>query len=530
MSTGAGTGATGPGDAAPIRPRTIRTVCLVLVLLPVAVALFELPRLSGSDTPAGDFALIELQVRDIGRYAVFLGPYSRFGWNHPGPALFFLLAPFSRLVGGASIGVALGALAINAGALVGCVLVAFRRAGRGFTLAVTLGLLLLVRGLGVDALISAWNPTVTVLPLVLLALLVWSVAEGDRPMLPLVVFVASFLVQSHVGTAPIVGALVLWLVVEWALRIRHDPVDTEATTRNRRIAIVSVIVGVVVWALPLWQQFTTADGNMTRILDFTRATSTGRYGAGLHAVLNQFTFRPEWATGSRTGPAPFVADVFGTAPVPWLLIPVGIAVSVAWRRRWTAELRLLALLGTGLLGCIAATGRIYGLIFTYLVQWTWALAMLTVVTAGWILVRAWLRPLRWVVVPTAAVLVSLLAIGTAARTFDIETPLPRESATVQKLTPALLAAVPRAESLRLTGGTSRLGSRTLYGLGLQAELHGRELAQPPGDAYKWGAHRTALHPDREVVVVTKDTPKADYGGSRRIGSAEGVSLYLRNPE
>ena len=64
--------------------------------------------------PASDHALTELQVRDVGHHPVLVGLYSRGDWSHPGPALFYLLAPFYRLVGGASIGMNLGALAITA--------------------------------------------------------------------------------------------------------------------------------------------------------------------------------------------------------------------------------------------------------------------------------------------------------------------------------------------------------------------------------------------------------------------------------
>jgi len=34
-----------------------------------------------------DQALTEIWIRDVGRHAVTLGPYSRFGWFHPGPLL-----------------------------------------------------------------------------------------------------------------------------------------------------------------------------------------------------------------------------------------------------------------------------------------------------------------------------------------------------------------------------------------------------------------------------------------------------------
>jgi hypothetical protein len=69
----------------------------------------------GSDYhPFADHALTELRTRDVGDHPVLVGLNSRDGWNHPGPALFYLLTPFHVLTRGASLALPLGALAINA--------------------------------------------------------------------------------------------------------------------------------------------------------------------------------------------------------------------------------------------------------------------------------------------------------------------------------------------------------------------------------------------------------------------------------
>src|SRR5680860_1027242 len=69
--------------------------------------------------PPSDWALLELRVRDVGLHEVFTGPYSRFGWFHPGPLVFYLLAVPYRLLGSSSAGLMVGALGINATAAVG---------------------------------------------------------------------------------------------------------------------------------------------------------------------------------------------------------------------------------------------------------------------------------------------------------------------------------------------------------------------------------------------------------------------------
>src|SRR4029450_316897 len=69
--------------------------------------------------PTGDRAAMELATRDVGRYEVLQGLWSRSDWRHPGPVLFYLLAPFYRAAGGSPVGLALGALAINGACIVG---------------------------------------------------------------------------------------------------------------------------------------------------------------------------------------------------------------------------------------------------------------------------------------------------------------------------------------------------------------------------------------------------------------------------
>src|SRR5262249_36300232 len=53
-------------------------------------------------TSSGDTAFIELGVRQAIRHGNAIGVYSRYGWHHPGPALFYLLAPLYALSGESS--------------------------------------------------------------------------------------------------------------------------------------------------------------------------------------------------------------------------------------------------------------------------------------------------------------------------------------------------------------------------------------------------------------------------------------------
>ncbi|MGZ8735026.1 MAG: hypothetical protein ACXW1M_07545, partial [Acidimicrobiia bacterium] len=72
---------------------------IALALVPLAAVFVATIDQWDAYRAIADDALIELQTRDVGTRAVFLGPYSRFGWYHPGPALFYVLAVPYRLLG-----------------------------------------------------------------------------------------------------------------------------------------------------------------------------------------------------------------------------------------------------------------------------------------------------------------------------------------------------------------------------------------------------------------------------------------------
>src|ERR1700745_3196800 len=93
---------------------------------PLAIALIvavPFVILAGRGLPAhcisySDYSAIELRTRAVGtRTTPLVGPFSRYGWSHPGPLLFYALAVPYRLLAERGTGLLLGTLAINAAAL-----------------------------------------------------------------------------------------------------------------------------------------------------------------------------------------------------------------------------------------------------------------------------------------------------------------------------------------------------------------------------------------------------------------------------
>jgi len=77
----------------------------------------------------GDVAVTELAIQNALHFRQVLGPYDRFGWNHPGPAIFYILAVPYALVGRQASGVLVGAFIVNFACAVGIIALLGRRAG-----------------------------------------------------------------------------------------------------------------------------------------------------------------------------------------------------------------------------------------------------------------------------------------------------------------------------------------------------------------------------------------------------------------
>jgi hypothetical protein len=168
------------------------------------------PFLSG-----GDVAIMELSVRRAVSGMETLGPYSRFGWHHPGPALFYLFAPFYVLSGDRGRSLFVAAWLINGVCVLGTILLVRVRLGEraARVLAVIVGLLLVATGF--SDLISPWNPSLLCLPLLLLLFVSADAASGSSRSLALAAVVGSYLIQTHLGIAPVVGVFLAIAAVGW---------------------------------------------------------------------------------------------------------------------------------------------------------------------------------------------------------------------------------------------------------------------------------------------------------------------------
>jgi hypothetical protein len=353
-------------------------IALGLVVLPLAVsAVVLLIRVGSSFHAIADNAQNELHTRDVGRHLVMLGPYSRDGWNHLGPAMYYLLALPYRLTGSNSVGIYVGALLINAVAIAGMTIIAWRRGGLAVSLLTVLGLAVVMQNLGTEFLRDPWNPYVTVLPFGLLVFMVWELSAGRAWALPAAAAVATFLVQTHVGYVPLAIPLffggAVWLVVV-ARRRAHDGAGDALEWRQvMRAGLLTALVLVIMWTPPVIALIRHTPGNLgTATRYFVNGKGNHNLLDGYRVVAQQFSTGPEWVTGAHT-PNIFSAepDFLVHSPVPWLILPFAIAVWWLWRRRVGEGVRLAVIVAVASGLGVLAVSRTIGPIYFYRLRWTW---------------------------------------------------------------------------------------------------------------------------------------------------------------
>jgi hypothetical protein len=521
--------------------RRVAAVAIGVSVLPLVVSAIALVVKVGSDYAAGsDIGLTELRTLDVGRHPVLLGPYSRVGWNHPGPALFYALALPYRLAGSHSVGLAVGALLINVLAITGIALVARRVAGLPCMLVTLVGCAVLVRSLGPVFLRNPWNPYIAVLPFGLLVYLTWAMTCGAAWALPIGVGVASFCVQTHVGYAPLAAPLLVWgaasLVVR-ASRVRREAGDERKRRYHAliRAGVVAVVVLIVMWLPAIIQQFVDSPGNLTEVVRYFRHPNdpTHSLTQGYRVVSGQFELTPQWLTG-HLDVIPFSGEPYllYSAPLPLLLIPLAIALVAFWRWRCSKATRLGVVLLVALIVGLFSVARIVGPAYAYRLQWTWflgTLAFIIVLWAAWTLIARQTRApgggQRALLAVTLLVLVVLSGINTVSATRP-GAPQDDMSSALNKLGPGIEAALPKAR-----GDVLVLNTPAAYGYlpgvvrylerrGIQVRIdrsledsYGRHRVHLPGSPLR-GAMTIAADEDFDERISSPHLRLVAYWGTK----------------
>ncbi len=471
---------------------------LSLVLLPFLTSIGVLLVSVGTAFHAVlDNAKNELLVRAVGHHLVVLGPYSRDGWNHPGPAMYYLLAAPYRLLGSNSASMYAAASLINAAAVAGMLVIARRRGGVPVLLFTTLGLTVVMHALGTDFLRDPWNPYVTVLPFGFFVFLIWELSAGSAWALPLAAFVGSFVIQTHIGYAPLTIPLAIGGAAWFGYMERRG---TAARHNVVRPWIIAAVVLGLMWLPPVVGVFLHTPGDLSRAVHyFLRRKATHSLAQGYRVVAEPFSIRPEWIVGPRA-PVPFTGEpsFLYRAPAPWLVVPFLLGVWILWRHRVNEATRLALIVGaTCALGVLSVAHTI-GPVYVYRLRWVWLLGMMAMIVVTW---AAWTALVRTAAPRRGPVLLTPLAIGAIVFTgmnmvsaVRSTTPEKALSATLATLYRPLRKALPNRKAPVVLGATDFEASTYAGGIRLWLERDGiptRVPASPDAaqEAGKWAVYR-----------------------------------------
>jgi len=361
----------------------------------------------------GDGAILELRTLHASRGEQLLGAYSRFIWNHPGPLFFYLALPVYEAFGERGPALNLFMLLVNLAVAIAIVLTARRLRGNDFAWLVA-GLLAIFELIALPFVRTGeWNPVSPMLPLVLLSFLTARLALGAYTMLPACALIASGIVQTHVGYLPEVLALT-GLAAAWtAVRFATAPPSAPPARPSRAVAIITVLVLVLCWALPVYESATNRPGNLRLLVDFfsTPNESPPAWDVVFTTLFTHLTALPVAVARafhpSLAMPGPMLSEAIAILEIVFVVA----AGTWAWRRR-DATLGVLA--GIALaetLAAIAAVRGIRGDVIVYLVWWVTVPGFMTTTTAA-----AWLvpEPPRWHGLVAPAVGTGLVALALAS--------------------------------------------------------------------------------------------------------------------
>jgi hypothetical protein len=477
------------------RVRRSWTDVLVAALVTMAVAV----RLRGSWTPLGDNALLEMWTQAVGTTSTpLVGGDARFGWNHLGPWLFWILAIPYRLLGSSAVGLLVGAAAINIVSIVVIGRIVRRVAGQAASLVVTAGALLFLAVATGNRLVDPWNPNVAQLPLMLAIVACWAVINGQQESLPWLIGAGSFCVQCHITFVGPVAVLTAFAAVHVArgLRSSGSSASTAAPGSLRSALRWTAIVTMVAWLPALIDLGMPHGHNLYRVARYFARGSTGsKIGLrrAVRALLRETGLSSEWL-GGRPG-TQALTDAFDgrVGLLPGLgvgMLVVAAVVSIRTRDRVSRS--LVMILSALLAGAVIELSVGSGQLFPYLFGWVTVVGMMCVLAVFIVGARARPDSATLRLAPVLPLFISGVLVATGVGAASPSSPRERSTdvAIVRSLAREASSHLDRTTSYRLSHGADHFNSIYEHGIVNALRKDGFRIVVEPTAAVLFGRQMT----------------------------------------
>ncbi len=387
------------------------TLVVALALLPVIVA--PIRALARGWVAVGDNGLLLLRAQDVMTSDhPLLGTWTSASLgagesiNNPGPLWWDVLAPFVKL-GGPSVGLALGVMAANAAAIVLAAWAARRAGGQPAMLVVTALSAGLTWSMGSELLFDAWQPHAMLLAFWAFLVVAWALGTGDLVMAPVLVGVASLIVQTHLSFVYVVTIVMVAAFggAVWSTRSAGWAGGSDIDRRPswRRPLLATAIVAVLAWIQPLIDQV-AGEGNLVALASAGTSGDGQTIGLrlGTRLVASVVALPPWWgrsgfsetivATGVVTdGTSVDVAEgnvAGGLVAALGLLVVaavLGAVIVFGWRRRSRPTVTIGALAAVAVAAALVTTVvtpvNLIGL-SPHQLRWLWPISMLVLAAAA----------------------------------------------------------------------------------------------------------------------------------------------------
>jgi hypothetical protein len=482
-----------------------------------------------------DPALEVLGSLDVGNYTRLIGVYSRFDWNHPGPAIFFFLAIPARIGINPALAVAYWTTLFNFFLLTVAVIVIWRSLGRLAALGIG-SCLILANVNGVVEVSSAWNPSVA-LPFFALMLIITMFGWSYRYALLWTTFLGSIVIQLHVGYAIPVAGAVLSLLIARIHRRKNG-----GTFSDTRELLITFGVNIAVWLLPIWDQF-FGSGNFGKILHHFVTDPEDVVGFGRSSRILAFHLLPRAPWNGAQEIVSFTEN--SQVSALWLLVPGLILLFLTWvSSKRVPQLRFAVMTILVMIFCaLISVGRLTGVAGPYMYGWlriTAAILWGTFLFAGLRLVLNYFPNLQQSLQKVFVMLAMITLCISAFTTFNRTNSQKGEMSAVTYLTPFALGLVPAGDEVGFvtTDYLSGIGD----GIILQYELHNRHVRMSQNGiigteaiAARLGDNRVGIGSSTlEVSIVLGSFAqsflaegfviRASYNTNKEFGNADDINI------
>ena len=490
----------------------VRVGAALLVTIPIVVAAL---RIFASDFIAtGDIAATELRVRDVFHHPVLLGAYSRFGWHHPGPALFWFLAPPYTVAGSHSWALPISICVLNIICVIVITLKLSRKFGTANALVGLIPLAVLLGGLGPSVLASPWNPDVVVLPFIVFLLFCIDVAEGATEAVAVALLVFTFMVQAHAGVA-IPASLIFISAVVACVVVRRNWNASMRSSKHRRRTQLLLLGVTTLWAAPMLEQIRYGKrGNVALLWDFARASEMKvGFSAAARAFAADYSIRDASWRGIRAINSFSGEDsAWNSWKIPFALVVLLPLLVFAYARLAKFRAAILMLLVANL-SVIIGVSQISGYAYPYLYRWFDAVVA-TTFALGAIAVHALLAPRLTTSMKLGASIlvgVTLLAItgvnGRASYRWDPSANT--RMSLVSRFSADIERHVSKSTPLEITNTGDLEAAIVKSAVLLQLEKDGYNVTAPVADEIVVGPDRVSRSPRRRILIAFQPLETSD---------------------